>query len=326
MSPMTASLNPQFNQGTRLQEAHPGQKGQKPYRGRFAPSPTGPLHLGSLTTALGSWLDARAHGGKWLVRIEDVDTPRTVPGADQIILEQLKAYGLEWDEEPTWQSKRTSLYQKVLDQLIAKGLIYGCQCSRKQIENALHQVGISMSPNQELIYPGTCREQHLSFENHALRMRLPEDCVIDFVDRRLGHQSQDLNREVGDFVLQRADGLFTYQLAVVVDDHLQGITHVVRGADLLSNTARQIHLQRALGYKTPHYLHLPLVTNTTGEKLSKQTQAAAIEMHSREIILATLNRAAHYLGISQIVGAEGGAISIKRWLMYALRAWKEVYS
>jgi glutamyl-Q tRNA(Asp) synthetase len=150
--------------------------------------------------------------------------------------------------------------------------------------------------------------------------------VIDFVDRRLGHQSQDLNREVGDFVLQRADGLFTYQLAVVVDDHLQGITHVVRGADLLSNTARQIHLQRALGYKTPHYLHLPLVTNTTGEKLSKQTQAAAIEMHSREIILATLNRAAHYLGISQIVGAEGGAISIKRWLMYALRAWKEVYS
>ncbi len=314
---MTSSLNPQFNQGTRPEE---GPAGKKPYRGRFAPSPTGPLHLGSLTTALGSWLDTRAHDGRWLVRIEDVDTPRTLPGADQLILEQLKAYGLEWDEEPTWQSERTSLYQKGFDQLIAKDLIYSCECSRKHIENALHQAGISMSPNQELIYPGTCREQHLSFENHALRMRLPKECVIDFVDRGLGKQTQDLHHQVGDFVLRRADGLFTYQLVVVVDDQAQGVTHVVRGADLLSNTARQIYLQRALGYKMPHYLHLPLVTNTAGEKLSKQTQAAAIETHSREIILATLNRAAHYLEIADTSLAN--QISIVQWLGVATKRWK----
>lgn len=315
---MTPSLNPQFNQGTRPEK---GPASKRPYRGRFAPSPTGPLHLGSLATALGSWLDARAHGGTWLVRIEDVDTPRSVPGADRLILDQLQACGLEWDEEPTWQSERTTLYQKVLDQLIAKGLIYGCQCSRKQIENALHQAGIFIEPNRELIYPGTCREQHLSIENHALRMRLPKDCVIGFVDRRLGKQSQDLNRQVGDFVLRRADGLFTYQLAVVVDDQAQGITHVVRGADLLSNTARQIHLQCALGYETPHYLHLPLVTNTAGEKLSKQTQAAAIETHSREIILATLNHAAHYLGIADTTLAQ--QTSIAQWLRVATERWKD---
>ena len=314
---MTPSLNPQFNQGTR---SGGSRQSPKPYRGRFAPSPTGPLHLGSLTTALGSWLDARAHGGTWLVRIEDVDTPRTVPGADQLILAQLKAYGLEWDEEPTWQSERTSLYQRGLDQLIAKGLIYGCQCSRKQIENALHLAGVVIEPNQELVYPRICREQHLSFENHALRMRLPRDCVIDFVDRRLGHQTQDLNREVGDFVLQRADGLFTYQLAVVVDDHLQGITHVVRGADLLSNTARQIHLQQCLGYASPNYLHLPLVTNATGEKLSKQTQAPSIETHSQEVILSTLNIAAHYLGVEDTTLAQ--QTSITQWLRIATERWK----
>ena len=315
---MTPSLNLQFNQGTRSEDGH---KGQKPYRGRFAPSPTGALHLGSLTTALGSWLDARAHGGTWLVRIEDVDTPRSVPGADQLILEQLKAYGLEWDEEPTWQSERTSLYQKGLDQLIAKDRIYGCQCSRKQIEDVLQLGGISMSPNQELIYPGTCHEQHLSFENHALRMRLPLGCVIEFIDRCLGKKTQNLNYQVGDFVLRRADGFFTYQLAVVVDDQAQGITHVVRGADLLSNTARQIHLQRTLDYATPYYLHVPLVTNTAGEKLSKQTQAAAIETHSREIILATLNRAAHYLEIADKTLAE--QTSIAQWLRVATQRWKD---
>ena len=322
---MNHPLNPQFNQGTsQVREesvANPEIQGGKPYRGRFAPSPTGPLHLGSLTTALGSWLDARAHSGTWLVRIEDVDTPRTVPGADQLILEQLKAYGLEWDEEPAWQSQRTAFYQNALDQLIAKGLIYSCQCSRKQIEDVLHQGGVLIEPNQELIYPGTCRERNLPFLNHALRMRLPENCVIDFVDRGLGTQSQDLNRQVGDFVLRRADGLFTYQLAVVVDDQAQGVTHVVRGADLLSNTARQIHLQRTLGYETPHYLHLPLVTNTADEKLSKQTQAPAIETHSNEIILATLNRAAHYLGIADTTLAQ--QISIAQWLGIATERWND---
>ncbi len=219
---MTSSLNPQFNQGTRSEE---GYAGKRPYRGRFAPSPTGPLHLGSLATALGSWLDARAHDGAWLVRIEDVDTPRTVTGADQLILNQLRACGLEWDEEPAWQSQRFVLYQKAIDQLIAKGLIYGCLCSRKQIEEALQEQGVSIALNHELIYPGTCRERKLPIQNHAVRIRLPKGCQIDFTDQRLGNQTEDLNLQVGDFVLRRADGLFTYQLAVVVDDHLQEITH-----------------------------------------------------------------------------------------------------
>ncbi|NCX45618.1 MAG: tRNA glutamyl-Q(34) synthetase GluQRS [Burkholderiaceae bacterium] len=218
---MTHSLNPQFNQGTRSEE---GPASKRPYRGRFAPSPTGPLHLGSLATALGSWLDAKAHGGTWLVRIEDVDTPRTVTGADQLILDQLQACGLEWDEAPVWQSQRTTHYQNALEQLITIDRIYGCQCSRKQIEEVLQKEGVLIKPNQELIYPGTCRERKVSIQNHALRIRLPRDCQIGFTDRDLGKQTQDLNTQVGDFVLRRADGLFTYQLAVVVDDHLQEIT------------------------------------------------------------------------------------------------------
>jgi glutamyl-Q tRNA(Asp) synthetase len=295
-----------------------------PYRGRFAPSPTGPLHLGSLATALGSWLDARANGGTWLVRIEDVDTPRSIPGMDQLILQQLQACGLEWDEEVVWQSQRTHLYQRALDKLITKEQVYACQCSRKQIEVALHQQGVVLKPHEELIYPGTCLEQGLVFENHAVRIALPSRYPIAFWDRRLGKQHEDLSEAVGDFVLRRADGLFTYQLAVVVDDQIQGITHVVRGADLLSNTARQIYLQHSLGYQIPHYLHLPLITNIAGEKLSKQTKAPAIKTYSQEIILATLNIAASHLGIKQIISAEG-TISIEKWLMSALRAWKETY-
>lgn len=314
---MTPSLNPQFNQGTRSEESHAGDR---PYRGRFAPSPTGPLHLGSLTTALGSWLDARAHGGTWLVRIEDLDTPRTVLGADQLILDQLQACGLEWDEEPVWQSQRTVLYQNALDLLTSEGLVYGCQCSRKQIEVALQGEGISIRSNQELIYPGTCRDRKLPIQNHSLRMRLPEDCVIDFMDRRLGKQTQDLNREVGDFVLRRADGLFTYQLAVAVDDHAQTITHVVRGEDLLNNTARQIHLQRYLGYSTPVYLHLPLVTNEAGEKLSKQTQAPAIETHSKTAILKGLNDAAWHLGIKD--RRLESIHTLNQWFKTILTVWK----
>lgn len=313
---MTSSLNPQFNQGTRSDGA---QKGHKPYRGRFAPSPTGPLHLGSLATALGSWLDARAHDGAWLVRIEDVDTPRTVPGADQLILNQLRVCGLEWDEEPAWQSQRFALYQKAIDQLIAKGLIYGCLCSRKQIEEALQEEGVSIAPNQELIYPGTCRERKLPIQNHAVRIRLPKGCQIDFTDQRLGNQTEYLNLQVGDFVLRRADGLFTYQLAVVVDDHLQEITHIVRGEDLLSNTARQIHLQQCLGYQTPYYLHLPLATNSAGEKLSKQTRATPIDISSSQSIRIALNNAASHLGLkTDPVGK-----SISDWLSQKTKEWRE---
>ena len=312
---MTSSLNPQFNQGTRPEE---GPADKKSYRGRFAPSPTGPLHLGSLATALGSWLDARAHGGTWLVRIEDVDVPRTVPGADRLILDELQACGLEWDEEPVWQSQRTVLYQKALDLLTSEGLIYGCQCSRKQIEAALQEEGVSIRSNQELIYLGTCRNRELPIQNHALRIRLPHECQISFTDRDLGKQPQDLNTQVGDFVLRRADGLFTYQLAVVVDDHLQGITHIVRGEDLLNNTARQIHLQQCLGYQTPSYLHLPLVTNDAGEKLSKQTKATAVDIAHPESIRASLNSAANHLGLQNdpIRG------SISQWLNRKVQEWR----
>jgi glutamyl-Q tRNA(Asp) synthetase len=313
---MTPSLNPQFNQGTRSEADHGVDR---PYRGRFAPSPTGPLHLGSLATALGSWLDARAHGGTWLVRIEDVDTPRTVPGVDRLILDQLQACGLEWDEAPVWQSQRTTHYQNALEQLITIDRIYGCQCSRKQIEEALQKEGGLIKPNQELIYPGTCRERKVSIQNHALRIRLPHECQISFTDRDLGKQTQNLNTQVGDFVLRRADGLFTYQLAVVVDDHLQGITHIVRGEDLLSNTARQIHLQRCLGYQTPSYLHLPLVTNDAGEKLSKQTKATAVDITHSESIQESLCRAANHLGLQNdpISG------SITQWLNRKVQEWQE---
>jgi glutamyl-Q tRNA(Asp) synthetase len=316
MSPMTTSLNPQFNQGTRSEE---GYAGKRLYRGRFAPSPTGPLHLGSLATALGSWLDARAHGGAWLVRIEDMDTPRTVTGADQLILDQLQACGLEWDEAPIWQSQRTTHYQSALEQLIKIDRIYGCQCSRKQIEEVLQKEGVLIKPNQELIYPGTCRDRKLPTQNHALRIRLPHECQISFTDRGLGKQIQDLNMQVGDFVLRRADGLFAYQLAVVVDDHLQKITHIVRGEDLLSNTARQIYLQQSLGYQTPSYLHLPLVTNDAGEKLSKQTKATAIDIAHSELIRASLCRAANHLGLQN--DPIGG--SITQWLNLKVQEWRE---
>jgi glutamyl-Q tRNA(Asp) synthetase len=313
---MTSSLNPQFNQGTRPDE---GPAHKKAYRGRFAPSPTGPLHLGSLATAVGSWLDARAHGGTWLVRIEDVDIPRTVPGADRLILDQLQACGLEWDEASVWQSQRTTHYQNALEQLITIDRIYGCQCSRKQIEEALQKEGVLIKPNQELIYPGTCRERKVSIQNHALRIRLPHECQISFTDRDLGKQIQNLNMQVGDFVLRRADGLFTYQLAVVVDDHLQGITHIVRGEDLLSNTARQIYLQHCLGYQTPSYLHLPIVTNDAGEKLSKQTKATAVDITHSESIRANLCHAANHLGLQNdpICG------SISQWLNRKVQEWRE---
>lgn len=300
-------------------DASKASKALAPYRGRFAPSPTGPLHLGSLATALGSWLDARAHGGKWLVRIEDVDTPRTIPGADQIILQQLQACGLEWDEEVIWQSQRTLFYQEALDQLIKKKQVYACQCSRKQIEEVLQQQGMLLKPNEELVYPGTCKEQGLIFEHHAIRIALPIACHIDFNDRHLGTQSQDLKQGVGDFVLRRADGLFTYQLAVVVDDDKQGITHVVRGADLLSNTARQIYLQQCFGYSTPNYLHLPLVTNPAGEKLSKQTKASPIDISHPGAIRASLRMAAMHLGLSE---NEGGS-NTSQWLSEKVNEWQK---
>ncbi len=299
------------------------------YRGRFAPSPTGPLHAGSLVAALGSWLDARKNGGKWLLRIEDLDAPRCIPGADQQIQTQLLACGLSWDEDLTYQSKRQGLYQGALEQLNRLKLLYPCSCSRQTIANALASLGIKTPRNQEMVYPRTCRPNQLKTNspdlantNNAWRLALPQDCHIEFEDLALGPQRQDLNKEVGDFVLRRNDGLFTYQLAVVVDDAQQGITHIVRGADLLSNTARQIHLQTVLGYVTPQYLHLPLVLDEYGEKLSKQTLATQINTQDEQHALAELRKAAKHLGLKNL--PDGESITITEWLLAATHAWKAI--
>jgi glutamyl-Q tRNA(Asp) synthetase len=253
------------------------------YVGRFAPSPTGALHAGSLVAALASWLDARAHGGRWLVRIEDVDTPRCVSGAGQAILEQLARCGLQPDAPPLWQSTRGPHYQAALDRLVAAGLAYPCACTRADIERALARSGQGRARHAERVYPGTCRPENGGLRSRparAWRLRVPDDerGWIHWTDRRLGPQRQHLGHEVGDFVLRRADGLWAYQLAVVVDDAAQGITHVVRGEDLADNTPRQVWLQRQLGAPTPVYLHTPLVMGANGEKLSKQNGAAALDV------------------------------------------------
>ena len=281
------------------------------YTGRFAPSPTGPLHAGSLVAALASWLDARAHGGRWLLRIEDVDTPRCVPGADALIIEQLRACGLVPDEPPTWQSQRAPLYRQTLDRLIEHGLAYRCACSRKDIEQAQQLRGVTRTRGAELPYLGSCRPERGGLQGRAARawrLRTGFDAgaapphsslpsagePLHWHDRRMGAQTQDVGQEVGDFVLLRADGLWAYQLAVVVDDAAQGITHVVRGEDLADNTPRQILLQRALGLPTPTYLHTPLVLAADGQKLSKQNGARALDLSDPA---STLKQAATQLGL-----------------------------
>lgn len=265
----------------------------RPYRGRFAPSPTGPLHAGSLVAALASWLDARAHGGTWLVRIEDVDQPRCVPGADEEILRQLAACGLLPDEAPVWQSRRDALYQSALDRLVAEGHAYPCACTRKEIALSLLAHGRERERGGELAYLGTCRDGLQGRPARAWRFRVSEGTVA-WEDRRLGVQLQDVAQAVGDFVLKRSDGWFAYQLAVVVDDGEQDITHVVRGEDLVDNTPRQLQLQAALGLPRPSYLHAPLVKAANGEKLSKQNGAAAVELGDPRAAVA---RAAGVLGL-----------------------------
>lgn len=285
------------------------------YRGRFAPSPTGPLHAGSLVAGLASWLDARAHGGEWLVRIEDVDQPRCVPGAGEEILRQLAACGLVPDAPPEWQSAREPLYQGALDRLVAAGQAYPCACSRRDIELAWRAQGRERERHGELVYPGTCREGLHGKAPRAWRFRVPEGTVA-WTDRRVGTHLQDVARAVGDFVLKRADGLFAYQLAVVVDDAAQGITHVVRGEDLVDNTPRQLLLQRALGYPQPSYLHAPLVLGANGEKLSKQNGAAPLELGDPR---AAVLRAAAVLGLQP----QGGTLA--DLLSAAVRLWAARY-
>ncbi len=234
-----------------------------PYRGRFAPSPTGPLHFGSLIAAVGSYLDARHRGGECLVRMEDVDTPRTVPGADRDILHTLRRFGMEWDQPVVYQSQRARLYRSALDSLSDDDWVYPCACSRKEIGGP--------------VYPGTCRPGLAPGRSpRSMRVRT-QGHRIAFEDAVQGAFSQALETDVGDFVVRRADGLFAYQLAVVVDDADQAITAIVRGSDLLDSTPRQIHLQRALGLTTPDFVHLPIAVDSTGSKLSKQTAAQPVD-------------------------------------------------
>src|SRR3954471_12891151 len=242
------------------------------YTGRFAPSPTGPLHMGSLIAALASWLDARAAGGRWLVRMEDLDRPRVLPGADDAILDALSRLGLQWDGEVVYQSKRHDLYRRALERLGPH--TYWCGCSRREIADS----SLGLARDGPPIYPGPCRTGAAGAPR-VVRVRTSAD-TITFDDRLQGRQAQMLERDIGDFVLCRADGLFAYQLAVVVDDAEQGVTDVVRGADLLDSTPRQLWLQKLLGYPQPTYLHIPVAVNDQGQKLSKQTLAPPVDANA----------------------------------------------
>ncbi|KIO47979.1 glutamyl-Q tRNA(Asp) ligase [Nitrosospira sp. NpAV] len=240
------------------------------YRGRFAPSPTGPLHFGSLVAAVASYLEAKSRNGEWLVRIENLDPSREIPGASKEILNALEIFGMEWDGEVIYQNRRSEAYQAALTLLKSRNLIYPCACSRKEIADS-SIIGID-GP----VYPGTCRGNLPDTARaRALRVRTGNN-LIEIKDELRGLIRQRLESDIGDFILRRADGVFAYQLAVVVDDAEQGVTHVVRGKDLLNSTPRQVHLQQLLGYSTPAYMHLPVVVNTQGEKLSKQTRATPV--------------------------------------------------
>lgn len=283
------------------------------YIGRFAPSPTGPLHAGSLVAALASYLDARAHRGTWLVRIEDIDEGRSVPGAAEDILDLLHRLGMDSDREVVWQSRRKHLYEAAYDRLA--GHVYPCGCNRREIADSR----LGFAPDGAAIYPGTCRHGLAPGRSpRSLRLRVPEagDDVVTFRDRCAGVVSQRLASESGDFVLKRADGYWAYQLAVVVDDAEQGVTDVVRGADLLDSTPRQIFLQRLLGVPTPRYLHVPVVRNAEGEKLSKQTGALAVRPGDDAAAVAALRQAAGFLGLDV-----GEADSLAAFWRAAVPAW-----
>lgn len=311
------------------------------YIGRFAPSPTGPLHAGSLVAALASWLDARAHGGIWLVRIEDIDPPRCQDGAAEEILRQLAACSLLPDAPVAWQSQRHALYAQALQRLLEAGLAYPCGCTRKDLAIAWQAMGLTHERHVERPYPGTCRDglhgkpaRAWRFAVQILVDELQQSApaaagraagidhagVLHWHDRRLGEQRQDVAASIGDFVLRRADGLWAYQLAVVVDDAQQGVTHVVRGEDLADNTPRQMLLQQALGLPCPRYLHTPLVRLPNGEKLSKQHGAPAVDLCDP---LAALCAAAAVLGLGK---PPARCASLPEALDHWVRRWREIYN
>lgn len=288
-----------------------------PRRGRFAPSPTGPLHFGSLIAAVASCCDARQTGGQWLVRIEDVDRPRSRAGAADAILAALERYGFAWDGTVMRQSERTALYADALAALVAAGIAYECACTRREQEAA------PLGPAGERVYPGTCRHgipaDRAQRRQRAWRVKVDAgsgSTVIEYDDRRLGRVAQDLVRDVGDFIVRRADGYFAYQLAVVVDDAAAGITDVVRGADLAVSTARQIFLQRQLGYPTPSYLHVPVAVDASGAKLSKETRAAALPAAALPALIAA------WRFLDQPMPAGSGApATVAEFWAHAIAAW-----
>ena len=320
------------------------------YVGRFAPSPTGPLHAGSLVAALASWLDARAHGGQWRLRIEDVDTPRCPPGAEAEILRQLDALGLRPDVPPSRQSQHGARYAAALQALVAAGRAYPCDCTRAQFAAAQAARFGPPQRHVERPYPGRCRPGpeggaagKAGRPSHRLagtgagsppapaagpgrrpvawRLRLPDDAQLAWTDRRLGPQRQDVAAVCGDFVLRRADGLWAYQLAVGVDDAAEGITHIVRGEDLADNTPRQILLQAALGLPTPVYLHTPLVRGPDGEKLSKQHGAPGLALRDAGGVMGALQDAGAVLGLALPPGSWTGTAA--DWLAAAVAAWRD---
>lgn len=291
----------------------PAQNISVPYRGRFAPSPTGPLHFGSLLTAVGSYLEARARGGEWLLRIEDVDTQRCLPGAADHILRTLAGFGFEWDGEVLMQSQRTALYHAALTHLQNQKLAYPCTCSR----SCLAAITTQRSIDGCLRYPGTCRHGLAPgvLRTPAWRLRVP-DREIAFTDRIQGLYRQNLDTELGDFILLRADGQYAYQLAVVVDDAAQGVSDVVRGADLLASTPRQIWLQQCLGLPTPSHAHLPILVNAAGEKLSKQTRAEAVDPAQGSLLLGRILTLLGHPPPREITGAP-----LREFWNWARSAW-----
>lgn len=274
------------------------------YVGRFAPTPSGQLHFGSLLAALASYLDARHHRGRWLVRMEDLDKPREIPGAADRILHILQAYGLHWDGEILRQSERLDQYQAVVKRWLATGEAFTCDCSRRALQG--HEV-----------YPGTCRERGLTFgPGYAVRVRVP-DLTLDFVDRLQGPFSQHLPSDVGDFIIQRRDGIIAYQLAVVVDDLAQGVNQVVRGADLIDSTPRQLWLYRLLHQDPPAYLHIPLVMRRDGQKLSKRLASPPLDPQQAP---ATLHRALTALAQQPPVELAGAPVAEQ--LAWAVEHWR----
>lgn len=286
------------------------------YVGRFAPSPSGPLHAGSLAAAMASWLDARAHRGRWLLRIEDIDEPRNVPGAAESILATLDRLGFVADGPVLWQSRRHAAYREAFERLVAAGHVYGCACTRREIAQALAEAGVRTERHAEPIYPGTCREGLPPGRSpRAWRARV-DALPVHWVDRNDGvERIESLPQSCGDFVLRRADGIWAYQLAVVVDDGACGVTDIVRGADLASSTARQIRLQDWLGLPRPRYLHVPVVMGEDGEKLSKQNGARPLDAGAP---LVELVAAAAHLGLGRIA-----ADSIGRFWEAATEAWAQ---